>query len=312
MFREILSGLLIVLLIVAGFISYLILFEIKEVKSPSVSINLSEYKQEDNLESRQLIKDLTNPFKSTINEQQEIYHKKINDTLSYIIFTNEILVNNNSILVEEYNKALKEKKDELDNLLEIYKNEIVSYSNNKIEYYSDIINKEFESSIDNLLNNYHLELKDYKNQINKEYSNQIFNLRLKLELLELSGKKRREYEEKLDVIKREKNMLINGKKAQVSFKLLLEKEKLISIKNQKINKYKETEIKSSDALIKIKAEELKQRFEQFHQKKLTNLKEEINKEELVILKKIESLYKKRQDIIKIVKDDVDKLVAQYD
>lgn len=311
MFRDIIGGLLIVLILITGFISYIILFDVKEVRSPSLTLNTEQYNTEVDFQTENFKKELINPFISSVAKQSEWLENHSNINNEYNGILEDVLFNQNLLFIEEYKNDVENKKAELTEEFQIYQEQTAEITAKEVKYYSSIIENETEQSIDNIREKYNQEFQEYEKEVRAENRNELLNYRLKLEVLDLSEEKAQEYRDKIEEIEAAKQQKIRNQLTATSYKLRTETEQLIEEKEAKITELKERLNQEMEQKIAKKKASLDNIFQVYQQNRLAAVEERMAEFEDRIAKQSEELYQKRDEIALIVKDDLASLKEMY-
>lgn len=311
MFRDIIGGLLVVLILVTGFFSYIILFEVKEIRSPSFTLSKGQYQTEPDFETSGYVEKFEKPFKNSIEEQKKWIElqKSINE--EYEVILGAALYNQKLLYIEEYNNDIEAKNVELKKDFQNYKDKINTLTERKIDYYSSMVQYEKDKSLENLQSKYSKELNEFEKQVQKENSNELLNYRLKLETLDLTEKKEQEYKDKINEIQSTKKIKINNKMTEIHYTLRVENNKLKKAMEDKIANITEKYEEEKKELISKKSQELDTIYTIYQQNNYSALNQRIKKFEANINEERKKLLDKREDFIDIAKNDLEKLKSRY-
>ena len=311
MFREVIGGLLVVLILITGFFSYIILFDVKEIKSPSFTLNKAQYQTEPNFDTSGYAEKFKEPFKNSIERQEEWTERQEKINEEYDVILGAALYNQNLLYIEEYNNDIEAKNEELNKDFQSYKEEINKLTERKIDYYSSMVRYEKQKSFDNLQAKYDKELQEVKTQVQKERSNELLNYRLKIETLDLTEAKEQEYREKIEEIQTARRNKINSKMTAIYYTLRVENNKLKNAMQEKIANLTERFIKEKEELISEKKQELENIYAIYRQNRYSALEQKIQKFEVNIGEEKNSLLEKRNNLIKVAKTDLEELKSRY-
>ena len=311
MFREVIGGLLVVLILITGFFSYIILFDVKEIKSPSFTLNKAQYQTEPNFETNGYAEKFKEPFKNSIEIQDKWIERQEKINEEYDVILGAALYNQNLLYIEEYNNDIEAKNEELNKDFQSYKEEINKLTERKIDYYSSMVRYEKQKSFDNLQAKYDKELQEVKTQVQKERSNELLNYRLKIETLDLTEAKEQEYREKIEEIQTARRNKINSKITAIYYTLRVENNKLKNAMQEKIANLTERFVKEKEELISEKKQELENIYAIYRQNRYSALEQKIQKFEANIGEEKNSLLEKRNNLIKVAKTDLEELKSRY-
>jgi len=311
MFREVIGGLLVVLILITGFFSYIILFDVKEIKSPSFTLNKAQYQTEPNFDTSGYAEKFKEPFKNSIERQEEWIERQEKINEEYDVILGAALYNQNLLYIEEYNNDIEAKNEELNKDFQSYKEEINKLTERKIDYYSSMVRYEKQKSFDNLQAKYDKELQEVKTQVQKERSNELLNYRLKIETLDLTEAKEQEYREKIEEIQTARRNKINSKMTAIYYTLRVENNKLKNAMQEKIANLTERFVKEKEELISEKKQELENIYAIYRQNRYSALEQKIQKFEANIGEEKNSLLEKRNNLIKVAKTDLEELKSKY-
>ena len=311
MFREVIGGLLVVLILITGFFSYIILFDVKEIKSPSFTLNKAQYQTEPNFDTSGYAEKFKEPFKNSIERQEEWIERQEKINEEYDVILGAALYNQNLLYIEEYNNDIEAKNEELNKDFQSYKEEINKLTERKIDYYSSMVRYEKQKSFDNLQAKYDKELQEVKTQVQKERSNELLNYRLKIETLDLTEAKEQEYREKIEEIQTARRNKINSKMTAIYYTLRVENNKLKNAMQEKIANLTERFVKEKEELISEKKQELENIYAIYRQNRYSALEQKIQKFEANIGEEKNSLLEKRNNLIKVAKTDLEELKSRY-
>lgn len=311
MFREIIGGLLVVLILITGFFSYIILFDVKEIKSPSFTLNKEQYQTEPEFQTGGYEEKFKEPFKNSIEEQEQWIERQENINEEYEALLGAAFHNQQLLYIEEYNSDIEAKNEELGRDFQNYKEEINVLTERKIDYYSSMVRYEKKKSFENLQSKYDQELQEFEKEVQKERRNDLLNYRLKIETLDLSEEKEQEYREKIEEIQSTKNIKIDNKITQIHYTLRLENIKLNKAMEDKIANLTEEYEKEKDELISQKNQELENIFSIYQQNRYSALEQKIQKFEANINEEKKDFLGKRDNLIGIAKNDLEKLRNRY-
>src|SRR6056297_3597484 len=296
MLREIISGLLIVLIIITGIFAYIILFDVKEIKSPSLTLNKKQYDIETEIDDKQFKKRLIKPFSASVKAQQAWLETHQEFDQEYKNILDELLNNQDLLFVEEYKDDIEHKREQLEHGFIDFKDKINKITNKEIEYYSSMIDYEMEQSLEKLRKKYDEEFAEYEEQVQQERRNELLNYRLKLETLDLSEQEAQKLREKIEDIESAKSIKINNKINEIYYGLRLKTEKL----------YKEKERQIAQKKI-----ELEKVLSLFQRNRYAALQNQMNEFAVELEQESEELLQKRDAIKEIVQNDLETLNKTY-
>ncbi|MCF8002437.1 MAG: hypothetical protein K9K76_11365 [Halanaerobiales bacterium] len=311
MFREIIGGLLVVLILITGFFSYIILFDVKEIKSPSFTLNKNQYQTEPDFQTSGFEEDFKMPFKNSIQKQEQWIERQQNINQEYSDILGTALYNQELLYIEEYNNDIESKNEELNKDFQNYKEEVNILTDRKIDYYSSMVRYEKQKSFENLQAKYDEELQAVKSQVQKERSNELLNYRLKIETLDLTEAKKQEYREKIEEIKTARKNKINAKMTAIYYTLRVENNKLKNAMEEKIANLTERYEKEKEEFITEKMQELDNIYSMYRQNRYSALDQKIQKFEASINEDKKAILNKRNKLIKIAKKDLKNLKNRY-
>lgn len=311
MFREIIGGLLVVLILITGFLSYIILFEVKEIKSPSFTLNVEDYQTEPGFQTSGYEDKFKEPFNNSIDRQKEWIDRQNSINQKYEEMLGEVLFNQELLFIEEYNNDIEDKNKELKNNFQNYKREVDKLTEKKIDYYSSMVRYEKERSLENLQDNYDEEFDEFVSQVQQERQNELLNYRLKIEILDLSKAKEKEYQNKIEEIESDKRVRTNNKMHKIYSRLRLENYKVNKVMEEKIASLTEKFKEEEKELISNKQEELDNIFSIFEQNRETALEQKKEQFKTNINEERKAILNKRESIIEIATDDLEKLQSRY-
>jgi len=311
MFREIIGGLLVVLILITGFFSYIILFDVKEIKSPSLTINKHQYQTEPEFQTSGYKEKFTGPFKNSIEEQKKWIERQENINEEYEVILGAAVYNQELLYIDEYNNDIEAKNEELNKDFQNYEQEINILTERKIDYYSSMVRYEKEKSFENLQSKYYKELQEVKTQIQKDRSNELLNYRLKIRTLDLSEAKQQEYLEKIEEIQTARKNKINNKVTAIYYTLRVENNKLKNVMEEKIANLTDRFEAEKEELIAKNNQEVKNIYSVYQQNRYSALEQKIQKVEENITEDKKDLLNKRNNLIEIAKIDLEKLKNRY-
>ncbi len=311
MFREIIGGLLVVLILITGFFSYIILFDVKEIKSPSLTINKHQYQTEPEFQTSGYKEKFTGPFKNSIEEQKKWIERQENINEEYEVILGAAVYNQELLYIDEYNNDIEAKNEELNKDFQNYEQEINILTERKIDYYSSMVRYEKEKSFENLQSKYYKELQEVKTQIQKDRSNELLNYRLKIRTLDLSEAKEQEYLEKIEEIQTARKNKINNKVTAIYYTLRVENNKLKNVMEEKIANLTDRFEAEKEELIAKNNQEVKNIYSVYQQNRYSALEQKIQKVEENITEDKKDLLNKRNNLIEIAKIDLEKLKNRY-
>jgi hypothetical protein len=311
MFREIIGGLLVVLILITGFFSYIILFDVKEIKSPSFTINKQQYQTEPEFQTSEYEKKFKEPFQNSIEEQEQWIERQENINEEYEVILGAAVYNQELLYIDEYNNDIEAKNEELNKDFQNYKQEINILTERKIDYYSSMVRYEKEKSFENLQSKYDKELQEVKTQVQKERSTELLNYRLKIKTLDLSEAKEQEYREKIEEIQTARRNKVNNKMTAIYYTLRVENNKLKNVMEEKIANLTEEFEEEKEELIAKQNQELKNIYSIYQQNRYSALEQKIQKVEANITEEKKALLNKRNNLIEIAKNDLEKLKSRY-
>ncbi len=310
MLREIVSGLLIVLILITGFFTYIILFDVKEIKSPSLTLDIEQYNTETDIKSTSFKQSFFDPFVNSVQAQQDWLNLYQDTKQEYEEVFKAVLVNQELLFVEEYKDDLEDKRDQLDRDFNNFKERINKVTAKEIEYYSSLVEYEMEQSLENLRKNYDEEFAEYEKQVQEASRNELLNYRLKLETLDLTEEKAQKYRDKIEEIEAEKSIKINNKLNEIYYTLRIKSEELEAEKELKIAKLKEQFNREKDKQIEQKQLELENVLTVF-QRRYAALKKQMNQFEKTLNQESPYLFQKKEVIKEIIQSDLDNLKKNY-
>ena len=311
MFREIIGGLLVVLILITGFFSYIILFDVKEIKSPSFTINKQQYQTEPKFQTSEYEEKFKVPFQNSIEEQKQWIERQENINEEYEVILGAAVYNQELLYIDEYNNDIEAKNEELNKDFQNYEQEINILTERKIDYYSSMVRYEKEKSFENLQSKYYKELQEVKTQIQKDRSNELLNYRLKIRTLDLSEAKEQEYLEKIEEIQTARKNKINNKVTAIYYTLRVENNKLKNVMEEKIANLTDRFEAEKEELIAKNNQEVKNIYSVYQQNRYSALEQKIQKVEENITEDKKDLLNKRNNLIEIAKIDLEKLKNRY-
>jgi len=311
MFREIIGGLLVVLILITGFFSYIILFDVKEIKSPSLTINKQQYQTEPKFQTSEYEEKFKVPFQNSIEEQKQWIERQENINEEYEVILGAAVYNQELLYIDEYNNDIEAKNEELNKDFQNYEQEINILTERKIDYYSSMVRYEKEKSFENLQSKYYKELQEVKTQIQKDRSNELLNYRLKIRTLDLSEAKEQEYLEKIEEIQTARKNKINNKVTAIYYTLRVENNKLKNVMEEKIANLTDRFEAEKEELIAKNNQEVKNIYSVYQQNRYSALEQKIQKVEENITEDKKDLLNKRNNLIEIAKIDLEKLKNRY-
>ncbi len=311
MFREIIGGLLVVLILITGFFSYIILFEVKEIRSPSLTLNKAQYETEPDFQTSGYENKFKQPFKNSIEEQEKWGQSQEDINEEYDVILEAALYNQKLLFIEEYNNDIEAKNEELKTDFQNYRKKVDTLTERKIDYYSSMVRYEKEKSFENLQSKYGEKLKEFEKEVQKERSNEIINYRLKLETLDLTEAKKKEYRVKLEEIRSAKRVKINNKSTEIYYQLRIENNKLKKAMEDKIVELTEKFEEEKKELISKKNHELESIFSVYQRNRHTALNQKIKVFETNINEERQAILDKRENFIEIAKRDLKTLKNRY-
>jgi|SRR6056297_3282177 len=311
MLREIISGLLIVLIIITGIFAYIILFDVKEIKSPSLTLNKKQYDIETEIDDKQFKKRLIKPFSASVKAQQAWLETHQEFDQEYKNILDELLNNQDLLFVEEYKDDIEHKREQLEHGFIDFKDKINKITNKEIEYYSSMIDYEMEQSLEKLRKKYDEEFAEYEEQVQQERRNELLNYRLKLETLDLSEQEAQKLREKIEDIESAKSIKINNKLNEIYYGLRLKTEKLSKEKERKKAELEKQFNKETERQIAQKKIELEKVLSLFQRNRYAALQNQMNEFAVELEQESEELLQKRDAIKEIVQNDLETLNKTY-
>jgi len=311
MLREIISGLLIVLILITGFFAYIILFDVKEIKSPSMTLNKEQYNIETDINSNTIKQNLLSPFIESVQAQEDWleFHQKADQEYKNIL--SKVGVNQDLLFIEEYKDDLEHKREQLDRDFQEYKEYINNITKKEIEYYSSLVEYEMEQSLENLRKKYDEEFAEFEKQVQAANRNELLNYRLKLETLDLKEAEAENYRNKIEEIESEKSIKINNKLNEIYYTLRIKREELEKEKEEKISKLEKEFIRGKENQIEQKKLELENVLTLFQKNRYAALKKQMNEFKAVLNQESSDLFQKRNAIQEIVQNDLESLKKDY-
>jgi hypothetical protein len=309
--REIISGLLIVVILIAGFLAYIVLYDVKEIESPSLTLNKEQYQTDSDLDGERLKSNLIRPFKNSIKAQNSWLTEQSEVKADYQNILDGLLTNQNVLYIEEYKNDLEDKRKQLELQFVEFKDRIDKITDKEIEYYSSMIDYEMEQSLDNLREKYDQEFADYEKQVQQENSNELLNYRLKLETLDLTEEKAAEYRSKIEEIENNRSIKINNKLNEIYYELRIRSEELTRERDQKIAELKKQFLNKKEEQIEQKNIELENMFAIYQRNRYTALKNSMDEFEENLEQDTAQLLAKSDIITDVVQSDLEVLNNTY-
>lgn len=311
MLSEITSGLLIVLILISGFFAYLILFEVQDINSPSLSLNKEQYEITADFDKDLFKENLNDSFIKTVDTQKRWIEKQTKLNELYNDKFGSILYSQNSVFIDQYYNEVAKKQRELDKEYQRYVENINFETENRINYYSSMVNYEVEKSLENIRLKYDEEIQEFEKQVNQENRNELLNLRLKLKVLELSEEKRKELQNRIDEIQNNKSIKISNKISEIYYRLRIVSNELNEAKAEKIANLKEILNNEKENNINNKKSSLDNIYKEYQEDRYAALSEKINNFQRTISSDNNDLIEKRNEIINIVTNDLNSLHQMY-
>jgi len=309
--REIISGLLIVVILIAGFFAYIVLYDVKEIESPSLTLDKKQYQTNNQLDSERLKSNLREPFKNSIKAQNSWLTEQSEVREGYQNILDSLLTNQNVLYIEEYKNDLEDKRKQLDLQFVEFQDRIDKITDKEIEYYSSMIDYEMEQSLDNLRQKYDQEFANYEKQVQQENSNELLNYRLKLETLDLTEEKAEEYRNKIEEIENNRSIKINNKLNEIYYELRIRSEELARKRDEKIAELKKQFLNRKKAEIEQKNIELENMFAIYQRNRYTALQNSMDEFEANLEQETAKLLAKSDIITETVQNDLEVLNNTY-
>jgi hypothetical protein len=300
-----------VVILIAGFLAYIVLYDVKEIESPSLTLNKKQYQTTSELDSESLKSTLIEPFINSIDAQNNWLTEQAGAQKDYQNILDGLLTNQNLLYIEEYKNDLEDKRKQLDLQFIEYKDRIDKITDKEIEYYSSMIDYEMERSIENLRENYDQEFAEYEKQVQRENSNELLNYRLKLETLDLTEEKAAEYRSKIEEIENNRSIKINNKLNEIYYELRIRSEELTRERDQKIAELKKQFLNKKEEQIEQKNIELENMFAIYQRNRYTALKNSMDEFEENLEQDTAQLLAKSDIITDVVQSDLEVLNNTY-
>jgi|AntRauTorcE11897_2_1112592.scaffolds.fasta_scaffold06559_3 hypothetical protein len=308
---EITSGLLIVLILISGFFAYLILFEIQDINSPSLTLNKAQYQITADFNKDVFEESMEEDFLNTVETQNKWIEKQreIND--QYDEKLENVVNSQDSVFTDEYYNEIEKRQRELDKEYQQFVENINFDTENMIKYYSSMVNYELEESLENIRLEYDEELKEFEQEVRKENRNELLNLRIKLLVLELSEQRRKEFQDRIEEIQNSKSIKISNKISEIYYRLRIASNELSEARDKKVASL--SEILNNDKKVKInnKKESLDRIYKDYQEIRYAALSQQMTDFEKTISNDKDELFEKRNNIIKIVTSDLNTLHKIY-
>ena len=298
-------------ILIAGFLAYIVLYDVKEIESPSLTLNKEQYQTASQLDSESLKNNLIGPFENSLKAQNSWLKEQSEVKEDYQNILDSLLTNQNVLYIEEYKNDLEDKRKQLDLQFIEFKDRIGKITDKEIEYYSSMIDYEMEQSLDNLRQQYDQEFADYEKQVQQENRNELLNYRLKLDTLDLTEEKAAEYRSKIEEIENNRSIKINNKLNEIYYELRVRSEELAREREEKIAELKEQFLNKKEAEIEQKNIELENMFAIYQRNRYTALKNSMDKFEANLEQETAQLLAKSDTITEIVQNDLEVLNNTY-
>jgi len=311
MFRDIVNVILIFLIIITGFFTYIIFFEIEEAKSPSFNIDRKAYSIEPDFEPTLFLDKFKVPFTTSLDDQEQwaAQQEKLSD--DYEIFFSEIQFNKYVLYFDQYSSDIVKLREELDRQFAEYKIEADDILDKKIAYYSSMIDHEVERSLENLIKDYREELKEFESELKKQRSNELLNYRLKLETLDLTDEQKKDYKDKIAKIELEKRIKINNKLNGIYYELKTASHLLNENKEEKVSYLLEKFTEKKNELVVNKKKEIEDSYRTYQQQRYIAAIHNINQAEELINEEKHEILTVLKIVDEVIKDDLEVLKSAY-
>ena len=298
-------------ILIAGFLAYIVLYDVKEIESPSLTLNKEQYQTASQLDSESLKNNLIGPFENSLKAQNSWLKEQSEVKEDYQNILDSLLTNQNVLYIEEYKNDLEDKRKQLELQFVEFKDRIDKITDKEIEYYSSMIEYEMEQSLDNLRQKYDQEFADYEKQVQQENRNELLNYRLKLETLDLTDEQAQEYRSKIEEIENNRSIKINNKLNGIYYQLRIRSEQLAQKRDDKIAELKEQFLNNKKEEIEQKNIELENMFAIYQRNRYTALKNSMNEFEANLEQETAQLLAKSDTITEIVQNDLEVLNNTY-
>lgn len=311
MFRDLFSVLLIVLIIITGFFTYIIFFEIEEAKSPSFNIDREAYKIKPDFEPTVFVDKFKVPFFASLDDQEQWADRQEKLSDDYEISFSEIQFNKYILYFDQYSSDITKLREELDRQFAEYEIEADNILDKKIAYYTSMIDHEVERSLENLIIDYREEFEEFESELKKQRSNELLNYRLKLETLDLTDEQKKDYKDKIAEIELEKRIRINNKLNEIYYELKTASQLLNENKAEKVSYLLEKFAEKKNKLVANRKREIEASYLTYQQQRYIAATHNIYQAEELINEEKQEILAVLKIVDEVVKDDLEVLKSAY-
>lgn len=187
-----------------------------------------------------------------------------------------------------YQTKIEERIEKTKEELSAYKESLKQEIKEKFEQKKREIRAGLDQKIDKRKEKQNKELQNYQQKLNKEYNRKILNLRLKLQMLDLSSEERKEYQQQLAELEAERKEKLANKKEELQKKLQEYAAEQQKEAEEKLRSYHQKLTKKMQQKIKNKQEEANKELQNYIKEQNQFLQQEIETKREDLTAKLEN------------------------